>query len=381
VKIPLRSILQGLLGCLLAIGATQARAHSPSASYLYLQPSQNRVEMTWYVSLLDLNELITLDADNDGTITWGEVRMHAEAIRRLLTMKVLLHQGTDTCVPHLEEDLKIDGFQGEQFAVSYGSAICPHPVSAFRVTYTFLFERNKTHRAIIVLNSHGDSTALVATPDQPTLDLAFEGGDSYASFRNFVVHGMHHIWDGLDHILFLVTLILAVLLPHPKMHRGDEAFRRRVWNLTKLTSVFTVAHSITLCLVAVGTIAISPRFFESGIAASIVVMAVNNLRPLFTARYEAVVVFAFGLLHGMGFASMLKQLPLPPAHWLSSLFGFNLGVEIGQLSILFLTAPVVALVGLSLPARAILVRAGGVAIAVAGGIWFVERTFDVTIGG
>ena len=141
----------------------------------------------------------------------------------------------------------------------------------------------------------------------------------------------------------------------------------------------SAAHSITLCLAALGAITFPPRFFESGIAASIVVMAVNNIRPIFNQRYEPAVVFAFGLLHGMGFASLLKQLPLPPAHRLLSLFGFNLGVEIGQLSVLLLAVPAVALAARSAPARSILVRGGGLAIAVAGGIWFVERAFNVTI--
>ena len=113
-------------------------------------------------------------------------------------------------------------------------------------------------------------------------------------------------------------------------------FRPAFWDVCRIVTSFTVAHSITLSLAALGIVALPSRLVESAIAASVVVAALNNLRPWSQGR-RWVVAFGFGLIHGFGFASVLADLGLPRDTLVLALVGFNLGVECGQLAIVALS--------------------------------------------
>jgi hypothetical protein len=149
--------------------------------------------------------------------------------------------------------------------------------------------------------------AVAAAPPTPT---------SVAALAQYSVFGFTHILPkGLDHVLFVVGLYL-----------GARSFR----TLLVLVTCFTLAHSITLGLATLGIVRVPANIVEPLIAASIAWIAVENLW-IATARYRPFVVFGFGLLHGMGFASALRELKLPQGDFLLSLVSFNLGIEFGQL--------------------------------------------------
>lgn len=166
------------------------------------------------------------------------------------------------------------------------------------------------------------SEVAILTPDTPT--HAFFVG-ALATFTDFVRVGMMHILGGPDHLLFLLTVIVA-------------AAGWRYW--LSVVTAFTLAHSITLTLAALGVVRVSPDIVEPAIAASIVAMAALNLMAgLPSGRYPSLrggqgrrvaLVFACGLLHGLGFASALGAMALDGAHRLATLAGFNIGIELGQ---------------------------------------------------
>lgn len=149
------------------------------------------------------------------------------------------------------------------------------------------------------------------------------GGESEvveASLWSWVKSGFEHILPkGLDHILFILGLFLLV----PKMK-----------SLLSQTVAFTIAHSITLALVVLGTITVPGRFVEAAIALSIAYVGLENLWVKELKPRRVVFVFALGLLHGMGFASVMQELELPTGSLLKPLIGFNVGVELGQVAIL-----------------------------------------------
>jgi HupE / UreJ protein len=146
----------------------------------------------------------------------------------------------------------------------------------------------------------------------------------------------------------------------------------------KVVTAFTVAHSITLSLAALGVIALPSRVVESAIAASVVLAALNNVRPLVYGGRWAL-AFAFGLIHGFGFASVLADLGLPQDALLLSLVAFNLGVELGQLAIVAVFLPVAfALRGTALYRRVILVG-GSLVVAAIAFAWLCERAFNLTL--
>lgn len=181
-----------------------------------------------------------------------------------------------------------------------------------------------------------------------------------AVLRTFVPAGVHHIAIGPDHILFVLGLLLL-----------GGSLRR----LLRVVTAFTIAHSLTLSLAALGLVRVPGRLVEPIIALSIVFVAVETLRARGAKRdVRAWLAFTFGLVHGFGFASVLAQFGLPRESLGWALAGFNIGVELGQGGIVLAVAPALAwLARRSAPAHARLVTALAVIIASAGGYWFVQR--------
>jgi hypothetical protein len=179
-------------------------------------------------------------------------------------------------------------------------------------------------------------------------------------FTHYVVLGFEHIVpEGLDHILFVVGLFLL-----------NARLKPLLWQV----SAFTLAHSVTLALGIYGILRIPPEIIEPMIAASIVFVAVENLTTDRLHRWRPGVIFAFGLVHGLGFAGVLAEIGLPKKDFLSALIGFNIGVELGQLSVL---AGCFLAVGLWFRDRAwyriAITNPASLAIAVIAAYWFVER--------
>ena len=145
-----------------------------------------------------------------------------------------------------------------------------------------------------------------------------------------------------------------------------------------MVTAFTVAHSITLSLAALGVLSLPSRLVASTIAASVVLAALNNLRPLVLGR-RWLVAFCFGLIHGFGFASVLADLGLPQDALLLALVGFNLGVEVGQLCIVIAFLPLAFLARGSLLYRRGVMIGGSALITLIAAVWFIERAFDLKL--
>jgi hypothetical protein len=180
-------------------------------------------------------------------------------------------------------------------------------------------------------------------------------------FADYVVIGFEHILPkGLDHILFVLGLFFLSLQIRPL-----------VWQI----SAFTVAHTITLALGILGVVTVPASVVEPLIAASIVYVAVENVVARGLTPWRPVVVFVFGLLHGLGFASVLGDVGLPPGQYVPSLIGFNVGVEIGQLTVVALAYLTVGYWFGDKPwYRARIAVPASLAIAAVGAWWVIERT-------
>lgn len=178
-----------------------------------------------------------------------------------------------------------------------------------------------------------------------------------SGFLTFLWKGMGHIFSGLDHILFVLSLLLVT----------------RTWkDLAWVVTSFTIAHSITLVLGVLGHVTLSARIVEPVIALSIVYVAVENIVRK-EPRARIAIIFGFGLIHGLGFSGSLRAMHLPTGELASALVGFNVGVELGQLAVV---APLFPLL-LWLQARkelyrAVLVGGSGLAAVIAT-VWLIER--------
>src|SRR5262249_8285044 len=154
-----------------------------------------------------------------------------------------------------------------------------------------------------------------------------------ADFLEFVREGVRHIWSGLDHLLFLLALLLPAPLARAwgrwEPRAGLAAAAREG---LKVVTAFTVAHSLTLGLAFFGLVSFRAQWVEVAIALSVFAAAWNNLRPFLPGRAWAMAL-AFGLVHGLGFAGALRNLALPIRARGLALAAFNVGVELGQLAI------------------------------------------------
>jgi hypothetical protein len=220
------------------------------------------------------------------------------------------------------------------------------------------------------------------------VDPAASDDAAPSSFIGFVREGVHHILIGYDHILFLLSLLLPAVwirsvatdprtgVTHTRW-RPSTDLRLALVNVLKVVTAFTVAHSITLALSVLDIVNPPSRWVESIIAASVVLAALNNIWPLVSeARWK--LTFVFGLVHGFGFASALKDAGLAKGALVGPLVGFNVGVEIGQLCIVAVVLPLAwSLRGTRTYRGAF--AGGSLAIATVAGLWLVQRAFDLSL--
>ncbi|MEP5762483.1 MAG: HupE/UreJ family protein [Litoreibacter sp.] len=184
----------------------------------------------------------------------------------------------------------------------------------------------------------------------------------WAVFARYIGVGFDHIIPkGLDHILFVLGLFFLSTQLRPL--------------LTQVT-IFTVAHTITLALAATGVVSISGAIVEPLIAASIVYVAIENVFAKNITPWRPFIIFGFGLLHGLGFASVLGEFGLAPGRFISALIGFNVGVEVGQLTVIALAFLAVGFwFGRKEWYRRVISIPASLAIALVGAYWAVERVF------
>ncbi len=222
----------------------------------------------------------------------------------------------------------------------------------------------------------------------PDADTASVDDAPASSFLGFVREGVHHILIGYDHILFLLSLLLPAVWIRSAVTDPRTGVTRTRWlpsnnlklaltNVLKVVTAFTVAHSITLALSVLNIVNPPSRWVESIIAASVVLAALNNIWPVISeARWK--LTFVFGLVHGFGFASALKDAGLAKGALVGPLVGFNVGVEIGQLCIVAVVLPIAwSLRGTRTYRGAF--AAGSLAIAGVAGLWLVQRAFDLSL--
>lgn len=409
--------------------ATSAQAHKPSDSYLRLVVSNSVVIGQWDIALRDLEFVLGLDADEDGQITWGELKARHPDVSGFALSRLRLSTDTNRLDLRVTDQLVANHTDGT-YAVLKFEGQAPQPFERLEVEYRLFFELDPLHRGLLNLEWQGATNAIPSLPKEPmvafgltnqaaphtltntaehsrvapptvepgVITVVFSPAEPIQTFTRastredsgffqYLKEGVHHIWIGTDHILFLLALLLPAVFfhaPAPKRPGGKleffphTRFRPSFANVFKIVTAFTLAHSVTLTLAALEIIQLPSRLVESSIAASIVLAAFNNLRPVFQNR-AWMVAFGFGLIHGFGFASVLADLGLPKSTLVTALIAFNLGVELGQLAIVATFLPIAFAFRRTWFYRRLVFRGGSVLVILVAIIWFVERAFDTKI--
>ncbi|MGZ8211854.1 MAG: HupE/UreJ family protein [Burkholderiales bacterium] len=357
----------------------QALAHKPSDSYLVLQAEGPNVAGQWDIALRDLEHAIGLDADGDGAITWGELKARHAAIAAYALGRLKLRTESRDCEIKVTDHL-VDNHTDGAYAVLRFDAACSGPESrALEIEYRLFFDLDPTHRGLLRWQSGKLTMTGVLSPDRPVLRVQGEEASRLAQFFAYGREGVWHIWIGIDHMLFLISLLLpAVLVASGRDWAPVGRLAAAIWDVLKVVTSFTLAHSITLSLAALSVISLPTRLTETAIALSVFLAALNNIWPVVYGR-RWIVAFGFGLIHGFGFASVLAELGLPRDTLLTALVGFNLGVEAGQLVVVAAFLPFAYSMRRTVLYRRVILLGGSATIAAVAAAWMAERWFDLKL--
>lgn len=360
--------MRSALAALAVVGswwlASPAAAHKPSDAQLRLAVDGATITGRLDVAVRDLDGALGLDADGDGALTWAELSRGAPRITAYLQARLMIGADGAPCAHQLGAAALAELSDGAYWAVPV-SARCGEPVRSLDVAYGLLFDLDSMHRGLV----HVAGQTVIVRDARP-IRIALDAGTSVGSF---IKEGVAHIWMGLDHILFLLCLILpAVFQRRTQRWRAADSLRDVCREVFEIVTAFTLAHSITLVISAIGLVALPSRFVETAIALSVVAAALNNLLRTIDARWA--VAFALGLLHGFGFSSVLLDLGLPSHELIGALLGFNLGVELGQAAIVVALLPVLFWIRRTVAYQALL-WAGSGAVAVIALVWSYQRCF------
>jgi len=344
--------------------AAPAWAHKPSDAHLKLAVDGAEVTGRLDVAVRDLDAALVIDDNADGDITWGELATAAPRIEAYVADRLAFGADGQACTTRLDLAAIAELSDGPYWAIPVRVA-CPHRPEVLAITYRLLFDIDAQHRGLVHLEGQ---TLIVRGGDPVRAKL-----DGETSFGSFVREGIWHIWMGFDHILFLLCLILPAVFQRPGQRWAPATSLRTVTReVFEIVTAFTLAHSITLVISAVGLVTLPSRIIETAIALSVVAAAANNLARVVDARWA--VAFALGLLHGFGFSSVLVDLGLPSHELIGALLGFNLGVELGQAAIVIALLPVLYLMRRTLAYQALL-WGGSSAAALIAAVWSYQRWF------
>jgi hypothetical protein len=359
-----------------------AHAHSSSNSYLTLSTSGPVLTLRADLHMRDLDLIFDLDANRDGQVTWGEAQARSPELDDWLGQGIALTAAGQKC------DLGHADLQASEHADgTYLSALwvvnCPGISSAAKATdarlalrYGLIFAQDSLHRGLLKVDFGDDQTSALLSPERPEAQISRADSSPLKVFGRYILEGVWHIWIGIDHILFLLSLLVLAPLQSSRQRvvhwQAASQVRPVVLDVLAVVTAFTVAHSITLGLTITGWLTPPADLVEPAIAMSVVLAALNNLLG-FSALKRWRLAFVFGLVHGFGFASVLLDLGLPASALLAALGGFNIGVELGQLAIVGAFLPVAWWLRHTGFYRWVVVAGGSAAIVVLGVFWTLER--------
>lgn len=281
-------------------------------------------------------------------------------------------------------------FVGKYKEIVFWLKFIPNKNSAvrdFTIYYDAIMHEIINHQALIYVNSdwengiHNNSQQIgIIELDVPSntiypLHIFLEKGSTWKGFKSTVSLGMKHISEGTDHLLFLLVLLLsAPLLSDGKKWIGKGSTKYSLISILKITTAFTIGHSITLIIGTFGLLNLNTKVVEIVIAISILVTAIHILKPIFPKK-EIYIASVFGLIHGLAFATILTNLNLETNKLILSLLGFNIGIELMQLLVILLVMPWLLLIS-SYKTYKLASFFGATMAGIASIAWIIERSTE-----
>lgn len=373
---------------LIAIVTTMAAssacfAHADGEDYVFVSFFEQRIEGEFQINFKDLSEKLSLDIPQDETAALSAILKSSSRVQQYITDNFYLSTIDG-------ERLKLNFTQANvlpestfaQYPFTVQVSQLPEKLIIF---HNMFYENDPNHRGLFLIQYNAvedkeygaEYTALVFNPNNSEQILDLRKVPGLLDSLGMVWQGMLHIWKGLDHVLFIFALILpTVLTRRGNTWQAVDNYKSSLWQLLKIITVFTVAHSFTLLLAALEIIKINSRFVESMIALSIILVAANNLSQ--TVRRGSLWVILFlGLFHGLGFASVMGNLPFRMGDLVKMVIRFNIGVELGQIAIVMLVFPVLYYLRQKRYYETAILKGGSILLIAIAGYWFLQRALNL----
>ena len=351
-----------LLAVILVAMVAPLRAHQINTSYTYIAVKADAVTVTVTFDEADLLEMFDLDGNSDGVLWYAEMKAGEDTILAYAKERTsVFADGEALALQPVATDPRLDAKGNLLLDARFESPLTESPATI--EVHTAVFERlSSDHRNLVELRAVGvEPQVAVLSTDVPRQRFTLREPSVMDRIGQFTWWGIEHIFIGYDHIMFLLALIII----------GG-----RLGGLVKIVTSFTIAHSITLILAALDVVTLPGRLIESGIALSIAYVALENFWVK-GASHRWMVTFFFGLVHGFGFANVLRELGLPSKGLIASLLAFNVGVEIGQIVIVSILFPLIYLVGRTQHRRRMVTVVSAIVFLFGLG-WLIERIFGLS---
>jgi hypothetical protein len=342
-----------------------AWAHDPGLSGAIGKLQNNRLELTISFAIRDAGQLVPLDADNDGVITPAEFALGKQSLAEIVAGHTEVKLNGSPAKPEI-----IGCQQDDAKNVSVRLGFPVARAGLLEVNFTVIELLPFGHRMFFSVSDAAGKTRVEKLLSANALAASFQFDASAAApaeknahtLTEFILMGMEHIGTGYDHLLFLCMLLVVT-----------RTFRSALVVIT----AFTIAHSITLAISTFNLVHISPSITEPLIAVTIVYVALENLVRHGEPHKRWLLTFSFGLIHGFGFATALREMGVGQRAGgvLMPLFGFNLGVELGQLTVAAIVLPIVWKLRTKENFLHYGVPACSTTVALAGAFWFVQRVW------
>ena len=375
------------LSCILIQSLSFLQAHTLGQSYIFLTITENDISGRFELNIEDLNTAFnTAYPDSNVVIDKSNLVNYIDWIRLYYQERVTFSgNGSPYNIQFGQADIleiEIATYLDMKFELNGIGEKIP---DALDIDYNVLFDANADHQGLVVIETfwranlfnNGRIVSLVLNKDDNNQSLELANFSIFTGIWGVTKLGIKHILIGIDHILFLVALILpSVMFRRSREWEPVTEFKPALFYVIKIVTLFTIAHSVTLSLAALGILELNIQMVESIIALSIAVAALDILIPIFKGRI-GLIVFVFGLFHGFGFASVLSHLGVLGDHMVLSLLSFNLGVELGQVAVICAIFPILYLIRNQSFYKGIIMRVGAVLLILIAMYWFVERAFGL----
>jgi hypothetical protein len=350
-----------------------ATAHAGSKSYLTFNINGDRLDGQLVMSVTDMALALKLDVRQSPQVLRAALGERSEEVRAYAQQGLLmLVNGRKTL---LNFDKLVEARQnGEDFVILELRAQAPSRIDRLDVGYMLFFEDDTQHECLARVEWDGGASAEVVFGYGAPYQRLDRTGGAAPGFVQFVRSGVWHIWTGYDHCLFLIALLLPAVF-----ERGRRAWEPvstvtvAIMRVLAIVTAFTIAHSITLTCAVMGWVELPARFVESAIAASVFIAALLNFLPATAGFSGPGLAFAFGLLHGFGFASVLRELVPDSGQIWRPLVAFNIGVELGQLAIVAVFFSAAWTLRGTRFYRVGVMQGGSAAVCACAAVWFCLR--------